>query len=81
MKIKISRSQWEKIGNESGWMKTASGSSCPKCKSSETTWTHGKCPKCGHSNAVINGVCRDCKEKSKDAYDNYCKKCKHEWKT
>jgi len=23
MKIKISKSQWEKIGNESGWMKTA----------------------------------------------------------
>jgi len=25
MKIKLSKSQWEKIGNEAGWLKTADG--------------------------------------------------------
>jgi len=80
MKIKLSKSQWEMIGRKTGWMnKKAKSDSCPKCKSNETTWTHGKCPKCHHANAIINGVCRDCKEKSKDVIDNYCKECKHEW--
>jgi hypothetical protein len=55
---------------------------CPCCgkKVTQSAWTHPDCGKCGHGNAMINGVCRDCDYKDpslKDRVQYQCNACKH----
>lgn len=55
---------------------------CPNCNHSieSNRWSHPKCTKCKHHNAVISGVCRDCGEhfpKLANSVEYCCNVC--EW--
>ena len=65
MKIKLSKSDWELIGQKTGWMKTAE--KCPKCEEileEDSEW-QGEDKK-GKGSSIIHYRCPKCDFKKKE---------------
>lgn len=75
MKIKLSKSQWERIGKTAGWMKVSrcmcGADDCERCHPGSTRVV--ECARCGELAQVCEAYDWDISEFSED--DSFCGEC------
>jgi hypothetical protein len=77
MKIKISKSQWEKIGKTAGWVKESASGKCPSCNVSMINGVRCHENGCPDAHKEYKKECPGCGSSfyPKTRHQKYCHRC------